>query len=276
MSVPEILQMRMAALAWNDSTTYGPFCELFFVLMQSEPAEGEAFVGTSLVFWDYIRIVETRCTERKGVHAILFSSGTKPQAGMEGCRCAQRGRSSMIHLIRLSHLPLLLLSFTVRNFCIRHHPSGGSADIPVPFFIIFQMRLSLFSLLRMIRHSQIRDHAQAISSIDLPDQVKKNDPFQKIPIVSIHSVRVPSLILGHCNLFHQSSSMKAPQFNPVMERSHPMQSGTSMPPFTDLLLVGLPARTDGGHDVQRNREQSSPHCGHLHLHTHHIRSRFIT
>ena len=37
MCVPEILQMRAPAQAWKDASEYGPYYELFFLLMAREP-----------------------------------------------------------------------------------------------------------------------------------------------------------------------------------------------------------------------------------------------
>ena len=37
MCVFEILQMRVTAQAWNDASTYGTECQLFFILMKCEP-----------------------------------------------------------------------------------------------------------------------------------------------------------------------------------------------------------------------------------------------
>ena len=53
MGVPELLQMRTAAQAWNDSTRY-------------EPADGEAFVGSPFGLCDCIRVVESRGTKLEG------------------------------------------------------------------------------------------------------------------------------------------------------------------------------------------------------------------
>ena len=36
LNVPEILQMRGTARKFNDTTKYGPYCELFFVLVHHE------------------------------------------------------------------------------------------------------------------------------------------------------------------------------------------------------------------------------------------------
>ena len=73
--VPEILQMRTAAQAWNIASKYGPYCELFFFLIKNELVEGEAFVGMRFGLCDCIRTVETRGTVPKGGHEDTLFQG---------------------------------------------------------------------------------------------------------------------------------------------------------------------------------------------------------
>ena len=54
MCVPEILQLRVAAQAWNNTSKYGPYCELFCFLMRHEPGDGEAVVCSLLGLYGYM------------------------------------------------------------------------------------------------------------------------------------------------------------------------------------------------------------------------------
>ena len=114
LTVPEILQMRTAAQAWNDSTRRGLYCEMFFFLMKNEPADVEAFMGTLIGLCDYIwtveareafvgtppglcensRTLETRSIGLRAATRKLCLRGTEKKAGMAGCRRAHRSRGA--------------------------------------------------------------------------------------------------------------------------------------------------------------------------------------
>ena len=51
LNVPEILQIRVTAQAFNDATKYGPHCELFYFLMKHEQKLTEPHVSTESLFF---------------------------------------------------------------------------------------------------------------------------------------------------------------------------------------------------------------------------------
>ena len=50
-TVPEILQMRVTAQAWDDAIKYGPYCELFIIFkINREPELTEPHLSLSIPF----------------------------------------------------------------------------------------------------------------------------------------------------------------------------------------------------------------------------------
>ena len=91
MSVPEILQMRAAAQAWNNVSRYGPYCEVFLFLMKNESAGGEAFVGTPFGLCDCMRTLDsTNASADKSSLVCVISFGPSIHEVLS-CRPAQKG-----------------------------------------------------------------------------------------------------------------------------------------------------------------------------------------
>ena len=64
--VLEILQLRVAPQAWNNASTCGPYCELFFFLMMNEQGDGEAAVCSHFCCCRPIQGVQSLMAARRG------------------------------------------------------------------------------------------------------------------------------------------------------------------------------------------------------------------